>query len=724
MTSEAQPATAAQWSLPREAGMPDDPLTRCLEILTRIFHQPFNASTLTAGLPLVNSRLTPELFPRAASRAGFSARVVPRRLEQISALTLPCVLLLKDSRACVAVGRKGDEWTIVTTEAGTGEHTVSTAALAEDYTNFAIFVRPSFRFDRRVDDYAVPRGQDWFWHAIKHAWPLYSEMLIASFLINCFALVAPLFSMNVYDRVVPNQVYETLWVLAIGVFLIYVFDVIMKNLRSYFLDTAGKQVEVILSSTIMEKVLGLRPAVRPQSVGGLAQNLAEFESFREFITSGTISTLIDLPFVILFLAVIAWIGGPVALVPIAVIPLIVITGLVLQRPLRSLIGRVMAISSQRQAVLIEALTGIDTIKAIGAEGHYQHRWEQIVGEIGRTSIKAKLLSSAVINQAGFFQQLAYIGVIIVGIYQIADGKLTMGGLIACAMLTGRTTGPFSQIAALITRYYQATHGLKGIDKMMQLPVERPPGKSFVQRDHFHGDIELRNVSFSYPGQAVPALANVSFSIKAGERVGLIGRIGSGKTTIEKLLLGLYQPDEGSVWIDGVDLQQIDPADLRHNIGHVPQDVFLFHGSVRQNITLGAPYAADGVMLAAAEAAGVTEFVNRHPAGFDMPVGERGEGLSGGQRQAVAIARALLLAPPILLLDEPTNSLDNRSEENFKARLAKNLNGRTLVVVTHRSSLLTLVDRLIVMDGGRIIADGPKAKVLEALSGGKLHATRN
>jgi ATP-binding cassette subfamily C protein LapB len=524
--------------------------------------------------------------------------------------------------------------------------------------------------------------------------------------------------------VVPNQTVETLWVLAIGVTLVISFDFIMKWLRGYFLDVAGKQVDTVLSATIFEKVMSLQTAVRPRSIGSLANTLHEFEMFRDFITSATITTLIDLPFVILFILIVFWLGGWVILVPLAAIPMIIGISLLLQKPLEAQVRQSLRVSSQKQAMLIETLAGIETIKAIGAEGPMQRRWEQIVGESGRVGIKSKLISAAVVNATTLIQQVANIAAVILGVYLIGERALTVGGLMACTMLIGRILAPFAQIAGLITRYFQTLQALRGIDTIMNQPVERPPGKSFVHRPGFRGDIEFRGVTFSYPGQEVPALLNTSFRIAAGERVGIIGRIGSGKTTVEKLLLGIYQPSEGSVWIDGIDMQQIDPADLRRNIGYVPQDITLFFGSIKDNIVLGAPYVEDAAMLRAAEIAGVTEFANRHPKGFDMPVGERGEGLSGGQRQSIAIARALLLDPPILMLDEPSNSLDNRSEESFKSRLASQIENRTLVLVTHRASLLSLVNRLIVMDNGRVIADGPKDQVLEALSGGRLNVTRS
>ena len=713
------------WVLPKEALLPDDPLTNCLVLLTRLQHRPFSAQSLTAGLPLVSSRLTPELFVRAAARADISARVVKRPLDDISNITLPAVLLLKDGQACLLIEKLDKKHAkIIMPEADAGEEKIGVKQLTELYTGFAIFVKPSFRFDKRSDMSFIPKFKHWFWDTIKMSWPIYSEVLVASLLINIFALTMPLFVMNVYNRVVPNNTLQTLWVLATGIGIIYVFDFIMRGLRGYFIDIAGKKVDVILSAAIFEKVMAIRMEARPASVGSFASNLQEFESFREFITSATITTVVDLPFVILFLVLIWWIGGAVVIPPLVAVPLILIISLVLQRPLAAVINETFRTSSQRQAILIESLTGLETVKAIGAEGPMQQRWEQIIGHLGRLSLKARLLSAANVNAATFLQQIASVAVIIVGVYLISDKLMTVGALVACTMLTGRALSPLSQVAGLITRYHHARAALDGINRMMALPVEREPGKNFVRRPSFRGAVEFKDVSFSYPAQPVAALQNISFRIEAGERVGIIGRIGSGKTTIEKLILGLYQSTSGSVWVDGVDLQQIDPADLRKNIAYVSQDPMLFYGTLRDNIAFGAPYVDDLAMLDAAEIAGVTEFANRHPLGFDMPVGERGEGLSGGQRQTVAIARALLLDPPLLLLDEPSNSLDNRSEENLKTKLAERLEGKTLILVTHRASMLSLVNRLMVVDGGRIIADGPKEQVLEALSGGKLHVARS
>lgn len=712
----------AGWDVPRQVST-NDPLLKCLVLITRFYNRPFSEETLSAGLPLVESRLTPALFMRAAERAGLTARLVQRTLESVSPLVLPAVALLKGGRACILQEVKGDgSCRIVDPDTG-GAVETTLADLAREYAGHVILVAQQLQFDTRTEHSAVPRVHHWFWGVVRQAWPVYAEVLLASFLINLFALVMPLFIMNVYDRVVPNDTIETLWALAIGVIVVVGFDFGLRMLRSYLVDIAGKRIDVILSSNIFEKALGLRMEARPASVGSFASNIHEFESFREFITSATITALVDLPFVLLFIAVIFWVGGAVGYVPLLAVPLIILIGLLLQRSLGEIIQMTFRCSAQKQGLLIESLSAVETVKAHSGEGALQRKWEQLVGTIARLGIKARTLSSAIVTVSMSVQQLATVGVIVVGVYLIAEREMTIGALVACTILTGRALAPLGQVAGLMTRYHQSVSALATLQNIMQLPVERPANKNFVHRPRIVGDIEFRNVTFSYPGQQTPALSNVSFKLGAGERVGVIGRIGSGKSTIEKLILGLYKPTSGSILVDGVDVNQIDPATLRRNIGYVPQDIVLFFGSVKDNILFPAPYADDEAMVRAAEIAGVTEFVHPSAQGFDLHIGERGEGLSGGQRQTVAIARALLLDPPVLIMDEPTNSLDNRSEENFKAKLTKAVEGKTFLLVTHRASLLTLVPRLIVLDGGRVVADGPKEQVMQALAGGKISVAK-
>ncbi len=715
--SKPEPSTSTQKI--SAIATPDDSLLLALLSICKIMHTPHSAESLTAGLPLVDNKLTPPLFIRAAERAGFSVGLINRSLDKISNLVLPAVLLLKNNKTCVLVAKKNNQYTLILPETDSGEKTVAFEDLAEEYTGSAFFVQLNHKFDKRTADSATPKAKHWFWDVIYKSWPIYIEILAASLLINLFALASPLFIMNVYDRVVPNHALETLWVLAIGVVIVYSFDFVMKSLRSYFIDAAGKRSDIILSATIFEKVMGIKMESRPASVGAFANNLHEFESFREFLTSATLATLIDLPFLFIFLTVIYMLGGNLALIPLAVLPLAIIVGLAVQKPLKNTINELFKFSAQKGATLIESLTNLDSIKCCSAEGQLQRQWEQNIGQIAQLGLKSRFYSSIAVNLTAFLQQMASVAVVIFGVYKISEGDLTTGGLIACTILTGRALAPIAQVASLLTRYHQARASLDSLNRMMSLPVEREPGKKFLHRPTFQGAIEFKNISFSYPEQPIKALDNISFKIQAGERVGFIGRIGSGKSTIEKLMMNLYEAQEGSILIDGTDIRQIDPSDLRRQIGYVPQDISLMFGSVRDNITLGSRFADDHSILHAAEISGVTHFVNKHPAGFDLPVGERGGALSGGQRQSVAVARALLLSPPIFIMDEPSNSMDNSTEEVFKQRFSSELDTQTLILVTHRASLLTLVDRLIVMDGSKIVADGPKEKVLEALKKGQI-----
>lgn len=725
MAAEVAEIANAEWSLPGADATHPDPLLECLVALTRLEQRPTSADALRAGLPISEAGFTPELFVRAARRVDLSARVVKRPLQRLSDLVLPAVLLLHGRQACIVLSLDPDAGTarLLQPESGGGEHETSLQSLAQSYIGYAIFVRPEHRVDARAPRAAAAPSRHWFWGTLLESWRIYRDVLVASFLVNVFALAGPLFVMNVYDRVVPNGAMDTLWVLASGVVIVYVFDFVMRALRGYFVDVASKKADITLSAKIFERMMAIKMAARPSSVGAFANNLREFDNVRDFITSASVLTLIDLPFVAVFLIVIWLIGGPIAAVPALGIALVVAYGLVVQLPLRSAVANIYRTSSISNATLIESLTGVETIKTTGAEGELQRRWEQAIGHIARWGVRARLLSSSAVTVAIFMQQLTTVGVVVWGVYLVTDAAMSLGGLIACVILASRAMGPTAGVAHLATRYHQARAAIEGLNDVMQLPVEHPPGKGFVPRRDLRGDIEFRDVSFAYPDQQGEALSNISFRVRSGERVAVIGRIGSGKTTIHKLVTGLYEPSNGAVLIDGIDVRQIDPAELRRSIGYVPQDVLLFYGSVRDNIVLGNRHADDDAVLRAAEIAGLNEFVNRHPHGFDMHVGERGEGLSGGQRQSVAIARAVLANAPMLLMDEPSNAMDSSSEEALKARLNAYLQDKTLLLMTHRASILELVERLIVLDAGRIVADGPRDRVHAALKQGQLPVSR-
>jgi ATP-binding cassette subfamily C protein LapB len=527
--------------------------------------------------------------------------------------------------------------------------------------------------------------------------------------------------MSVHNRVVPNRAFDTLWVLAIGVSAAYCFDFIMRTLRVYFLERTGKALDRQISARIFGQVLGIRMDSAPQSSGAFANYIQGFEPLRDFFTSASLAAVVDMPFLFLFIFVISLIAGPIAIVPLVMIPIVIAVSMMVQVPMRKASEKAYRQGAQKHAVLVETISGLDTIKVASAEGHRQRDWDGFVDALATTSTKARLWSAISVNFVSISLQFTTLATIVWGVYRTAEGLMTMGAMVATSMLVGRAMAPLGQIAGMMVRFNQSWDSLKGLNRLMTLPVERPMGKDFLRRPHVEGAVEFRDVTFRYPGQETKALDSVSFKIQPGERVAIVGRIGSGKTTIERLAMNLFEPEEGAVLIDGTDIRQLDPADLRRNIGCVLQDAHLFFGSVKDNIGIGAPYVDEASVLRAATVAGVDEFVRHHPHGYDMQVGENGRYLSGGQRQAVAIARALLMNPTVLVLDEPTSHMDNSTETTFKNRLAQILPGKTLLLVTHRNSMLSLVDRLIVIDGGKVVADGPKAGVLDALMKGRVKA---
>ena len=695
-----------------------DPLLDCLALLARMHTHPISPDALQAGLPVGDGRITPQIFVRAAERAGMNARVVERKLSRIPRLVLPAVLILDKGRdAVVLAGIEDDgsfEIILPTGDDGIRKR-VTAADLEKAYSGVAILVHPARHLDDRAGDVESTLRHSWFWGTLYRHRRDYAQVLLASMMINFFVLVSPLFVMNVYDRVVPNNALETLWVLALGAVTVYGFDFMFRMLRAYFVDGVGKKVDVIVSNRLFEHVIGIRLAVRPASAGSFANHVREFETLREFFTSATLMTAVDLPFSLLFLAVIGWLAGPLVLVPIAAIPLVVVVGFILQVPLTKLINSNFKVSAQKHGVLVEAIDGLETIKGTSAEGVLQGKWEEAVGIVAQTGQRSQLLSVTGINFTMFVQQLVTIILVVTGVYLISDNKLTMGGLVACTVLSGRALAPLGQIAGLLTRFQHARVAYRSLSELMAMPLDRPVGKVFLRRLQLDGNIEFSKVTFKYPNQPVPALDACSFRVGRGERVAILGRVGSGKSTVARLIVNLYQPETGTVLVDGIDVGQLDPADLRRHIGYVPQDVKLFYGTVRDNMVMGNRRANDEAFLRAARLSGVDKLVSRHPAGFDLPVGEQGRLLSGGQRQAVAIGRALLADPSVLVMDEPTSHMDFATENIFVQALIDYLKGKTLVIITHKPSLLALVERIVVLDGGKVVADGPKEKVLHALA---------
>ncbi|WP_416194787.1 type I secretion system permease/ATPase [Pseudomonas sp. AH2] len=697
----------------------DDPLLDGLLILCKLHDCTVSRASLSAGLPLKQQRLTLDLLPRAAARAGLQARLLRRELNDLSALSLPVLLVLKNNR-CAILRRWSDDGQalILPSEAEGGEQWVSREELLENYGGQALFARPRHELED-LRSPLVPRVEAWFRDTLKLSRWLYSDAILASLCINVLGLMVPLFVMQTYDRVVPNQATSTLWVLSIGLLVGTVFELILRLVRAHLLDQAGKKTDVILSATLFERITGMAMKARPATIGGFAQSIHDFQGLREFLTAVTLTSLIDLPFAVLMLGVIGLLGGWLVVIPMVAFPITIIFALVIQARLRDTVQRSLSLGAERQALLIETLGGLETLKACSAESERQHKWETTHGALTRLDSHARNLSALATNGTLFIQQFCGMATIVAGVYSIIAGNLSVGALVATYMLGSRVLAPLGQIAGLITRYQQAQLTMKSTDALMALPQERDAKQRPLERTQLKGALEAHHVTFRYNGQSTPALHAVNFSVKPGERIGIIGRSGSGKSTLARLVMGFYAPEEGQLLLDGLDLRQLDVADLRQQIGYVAHDLPLLAGSLRDNLTLGARYVSDARMLEVAEMTGVSELARQHPQGFDRPVGERGQLLSGGQRQAVLMARALLLDPPILLLDEPTSAMDNSSEEDLRQRLHGWMQGKTLLLVTHRTSMLSLVDRLVVLDNGKVVADGPKDIVIEALRKGRV-----
>ncbi|ARP39704.1 type I secretion system permease/ATPase [Vibrio syngnathi] len=700
-----------------------DPLLNSLIYVSRYYGLANSPEALINGLPLSDGKLTPFLFPRSAERAGLVAKENRSDLENIPHLILPAILLLKQGEACVlnSIDIEKQEAEIITTESGMMPIVIPIEELKEQFIGRYFLVKKQFRYDERSPEILKTREGHWFWSTIWQSKKIYRDVLIASILINLFAIAAPMFTRLVYDKVVPNLAFETLWVLASGIFVVFLFDLLLKLMRSYFIDVAGKKSDILISSKLFSKVLGIRMEAKPASVGAFAKNLQEFESIREFFTSATIGSLIDLPFALMFLALIWLMAGNLVFVPVAGVVILIIYALLIQGPLRRTIEEGSRLASQKYANLIESLAGLETVKLFSAQSQFQFRWEEAVAHMANWNIKSRRITDSIQNTAGFVQQSTNVGMIIFGVYLMAEGTLTMGGLIAATMLSGRAIGPLVQLSLLSTRYNQAKSSMTLIEQVMSMPSEQEEGKRYIHRPIIQGHIALDKVTFHYPDSPIASIRDLTLNISPGEKVAIIGRIGSGKSTLERLIMGLYKPTEGHVRIDDTDMEQLHHVDVRRNIGCVPQDSNLFYGTVRDNITLGRPLVDDRDVMDAANRAGVTAFTQQDPAGLERQVGEGGGLLSGGQRQSIAIARAFLGRPPVLLMDEPTSAMDNRSEMHIKHQLSQLLPSETLILITHKTSMLDIVDRVIVMEKGSIIADGPKSQVLSDLKQGKVKA---
>lgn len=698
--------------------VPVDALIATLDHFCIHHKLPFSKARALRGIPHENSTLSPHQYGRAAENLGLKVKPVKTKPSAVSVLVYPCLIYFKDGSTGIlrSKSKKGRLTVTVFDQSGVELDRLFTQKECDrsalDVVNL-VTVLPEAEAKAEA---TKGTAKHWFWSTVRNFWPSWTYVVFATFFINLLGLALPLFVMNVYDRVIPNNSISTLWALVAGISIALVFDLILKVLRTSMIDNSGKRIDMTVSSRIFEHALDVRMEQQPKRSGELANHIREFESVRDFFSSGAIASIIDLLFVGVFLGFLYFIVGELALVPLLAVPVVLFAALVVQIPLGWSIRASQNASGNRHSVLVESVVGIETVKSIAAEGALQKRWDSSVAAAARAGASTRFWSSLAINFTMFAQQLVSVVVITWGVFLVAAGDITIGALVAANILAGRILAPLGGISATLVRAQQAFSALANLNAIMKLDRDNPKfaGKGTTVDS---GGLEFRDVEFSYPDQLTPALNGASIKITQGERVGIIGRVGSGKSTIGKLVSGLYSPASGGVLVDGTDTRHLDSAELRGRAIYVNQEAELFAGTIRENVLLANPDPGKKLDHCL-NAAGVTAFASRHPLGLEMQVGERGKLLSGGQRQAVAIARAMVAEPKILFLDEPTAHMDTVSEASFIKSFRSWLSpSTTLLIATHRSTLLDIVDRLIVIEDGKIVADGPKARILKQINAG-------
>ncbi|PHR68710.1 MAG: type I secretion system permease/ATPase [Arcobacter sp.] len=691
-----------------------DTLLESLLFLSRYYKRRVSKESILSGLATYKKKMSLAQFIKAAKKIGLISRLVYRKIDEIDPLALPVLSIDTNNKVNIImdIDIKNNKVSALFTDISYGEITTPLDEYKKTFSGNILIIKSSYNFRNRLDfSTEKHESKKWFFSTMRKIAKIYYLVILATVFINIFVLAIPLFTMNVYDRVLPNKATETLWVLAIGVIVVIVFDFILKLLRAYFIEQAGKRADIRMSNTIFDHLLNIKLDSKPASTGMFVSRLQSFESAREFFTTATITAFVDLPFVALFIFIIFYIGGDLGYVSLFTAILAIVFSFIMQSPIKDTILKSFEEEQIKQTVLTETVSGLEIIKSVKAENRMRTHWEKSISQTSYFANKAHYLSQVVTYFVSSLAQLSSITIVIVGVLLANEGLISMGVIIAAMILNSRVIAPVSQIAAMLIRLDRTIISLKNIDEIMNMPVEREQSNHYLSRPYLNGDIHFKNVCFAYKEQNFKILNNINMKIKKGEKVGIIGKVGSGKSTLVKLLMNLYETNEGSILVDNTELRQIDPVDLRKAIGYVPQEPFLFMGSIKDNITIGDQFASDEEILKAAKISGVHDFIGKHQAGYDLLVGERGEGLSGGEKQIVTLARALVSDPNILILDEPTNSMDDLSENTFKRNLKSIIENKTLILITHKPSMLSLVDRLIVINDGKIIADGKKEQII-------------
>ncbi|HEL3864020.1 TPA: type I secretion system permease/ATPase [Stenotrophomonas maltophilia] len=689
---------------------PRDPLQDGLLLLCERLGRPLGAAELVDGIALEHGRLPLQRVPRALRRADLNARVEAFELTDIDAYLLPVLLLLNNGNTLLLTAISDDQAQVEVPQAEGGTQAMPLQALQALYSGTAVFAKPRFRSDGRVGDFAAGRGEHWFYGPLRQLWRSYVEVGAAAFVANLLAIATAIFAMQVYDRVVPVAAFDTLWVLASGVALAVIIEGVLRVLRGQLLHVLGKRMDLQLGTLLFARVLGTRINAKPASMGAFSTQVREFEGVRDFFTSSTAALLSDLPFVFVFLLLIALIGGHVVWVPVVACVLMVLPGVLAQRRLGELSRQNLREGAMKNSVLLEAFEHLESVKATRAEGRSLKHWESLTAQLAGTALKTSTLTASLSHGAAVVQQLAYVGVVAFGVYRINDGAMTVGALVACSILSSRAIAPLAQVAAVLGRWQHTRVAMEGLDQLMGAEQERPQGARFVHRPRLQGAYQLHDVRLAL-GEGPWVVDVHALSIAPGQRVALLGGNGAGKSSLLRVLSGLVTPQQGRLLLDDVALAQIDPGDRARNIGYLPQDVALFHGSLRDNLNLEGAAWRDEELLEALDAVGMGPFVRGNPLGLDQLVMGNGS-LSGGQRQAIGLARVILQDPPVVLLDEPTAAFDQQSETHVIQFLQRWLGQRTLVLTTHKRSMLALVERAVVMRNGRIIMDGPLEQVVQ------------
>lgn len=662
---------------------------------------------------------------KIATQVGLQGRVLPSsQLHTLNHTLLPALVELKNGNVAVLYQHDGKTASVSFTNTGDMRVSISVEELLSQIADTVVILTPRDKLrDVRVDEFLKPYQKSWFWTAVRRDWGRYREIMIASLIGNLLAMSTIIFSMQTYDRIIPARSYSTLWVIGLGVLTAIIIEFLLRNMRVWVADLAGKRMDLTLSGLFYARALDMRSTEKPRSTGSFIAQLRELEQVRELMTSTTITAVADIPFVLMFIGVIAFIGGPIALVVAAAIPLIVIAGLLLQKPLARLSREGMRESALKNAILVESIEGGDDIKMMQAEPRFQKQWDHCTVVGAGISMQQRRWSALLTNFNQSLQQLVFASVLVFGVYRVLAGDATTGTLVACALLSSRTIAPLSQLANVFTRWQQAKVAREGLDNILKKASDHGPENERLHRPVLHGAYQFTEMKFAYaadpkpgmPTQAKPVLEIKDLVIRPGERIAVVGEMGAGKSTLLRLLSGLAQPTSGEVTLDGISLNSIDCADVRRDIGLLTQEARLFHGTVRDNLLMGAPHATDAEIIAALKISGASGILHSQNRGLDLLLHEGGRGLSGGQRQSLLLARTLIRNPRIVLLDEPTASMDEGTERNTIDYLRDWLEDRTLVVVTHRVPILKLADRLIVINKGVVCYDGEREEVLQQLA---------